>query len=61
MDDFKLDCMTEIKTHDEALAARLMKHWHDNIPTGFGLIASYERFDGLASTLWIFKLMENKQ
>tara|TARA_R110000772_G_scaffold180835_3_gene292133 strand:- start:1 stop:183 length:183 start_codon:yes stop_codon:yes gene_type:complete len=60
MDDFKLDCMTEIKTHDEALATVLMAHWHVNTPTDFGIIASYEVVDGLASTLWIFKLMENK-
>tara|TARA_R110001583_G_scaffold109400_1_gene258100 strand:- start:9873 stop:10055 length:183 start_codon:yes stop_codon:yes gene_type:complete len=60
MDDFKLNCMTEIKTHDEVLAVRLMKHWHDNTPVELGLVVSYDRVDGLSSTLWIFKLMDNK-
>jgi hypothetical protein len=60
MDKFKLNCITEVKTHDENLAAKLMRHWRDETECDFGRVISHERITVAACTLWTFKFVGNK-
>ena len=61
MDDFKLDCTTEIKTHDSALAESLLDHMHNKTESSFGWVASVDIVTGVSDTLWVFKLIKWKE
>ena len=58
MDSFRLDCTTELKTHDEDLAKNLMVKFHSKEAHDLGYIISCDRTAGLAITLWVFKFIK---
>tara|TARA_R110000850_G_scaffold266268_1_gene396532 strand:+ start:20 stop:199 length:180 start_codon:yes stop_codon:yes gene_type:complete len=57
MDDFRLNCTTEIKTHDKVLALKLIKQYHLGHKSGLGMIVSYDFTPGYSFSLWIFRFV----
>lgn len=61
MNDFKLDCTTEIKTHDSLLAESLLGHRDNKTESSFGWIASVDIVTGVPDTLWVFNIIKWKE